>query len=84
MIGSDSSFPDDLPCSSVTLGPYMAACLAAGEVFKRLRGMKEGKGTFIDADRELPLSLWSAETAPFLIPTRGRSRTLVSPLSKLD
>ena len=53
----------DLPRSDVTFGPYMAACFAAGEVFKRLRGMKPGKGSFIGEDHELCVSLWTANPA---------------------
>jgi hypothetical protein len=49
--------------SDVTLGPYLGACFAAGEVFKRLRGLKEGKGHLIGEERELFLSLWSGESA---------------------
>jgi molybdopterin/thiamine biosynthesis adenylyltransferase len=49
--------------SDVTLGPYLGACFAAGEVFKRLRGLKEGKGHLIGGTREFFLSLWSGEGA---------------------
>ena len=38
-----------------TLGCYFAACIAAGEVFKRLCGLQPGKGRFIES---LTLSLW--------------------------
>ena len=55
--------PAELPRSGVTLGPYLGACFAAGEVFKLLRGMKEGRGQFIGEQHELYLSLWSTETA---------------------
>jgi molybdopterin/thiamine biosynthesis adenylyltransferase len=54
---------NERPQSSATLGPYMAACFAAAEVFKRLRGMKQGKGNFIDAAHPLLLSLWSGSSA---------------------
>jgi hypothetical protein len=52
-----------LPHSELTLGPYMGACFAAGEVFKHLRGMKPGKGSFVGEGGELCLSLWTARTA---------------------
>lgn len=44
-----------------SLGPYFAACLAAGEVFKRLCGLQPGKGRFIDL---LTLSLWDFRAYP--------------------
>jgi hypothetical protein len=53
----------ELPRSGLTLGPYLAACFAAGEVFKRLRGIKTGKGELIEEERELCLSLWSGRRA---------------------
>lgn len=53
----------DLPRSELTFGPYMGACFAAGEVFKRLRGMKPGKGYFFGEDHGLCLSLWTTRTA---------------------
>jgi molybdopterin/thiamine biosynthesis adenylyltransferase len=57
-------FPlDELPSSDSTLGPYLAACFAAGEVFKRLRGLKEGKGRMIGQGNELYLSLWTGHSA---------------------
>ncbi len=55
--------PAALPQSGLTLGPYLGACFAAGEVFKSLRGMKQGKGELISENRELFLSLWSTKTA---------------------
>ncbi|MFB6465009.1 ThiF family adenylyltransferase [Bradyrhizobium tunisiense] len=57
-------FPDGASCTSdLTLGPYLGACFAAGEVFKRLRGLKEGKGHLLGEDREIFLSLWSCRSA---------------------
>lgn len=53
----------ELPRSDLTLAPYLAACFAAGEVFKRLRGMKKGKGELIGEGRELCLSLWTGSEA---------------------
>jgi molybdopterin/thiamine biosynthesis adenylyltransferase len=41
--------------NGTTLGPYFAACIGGGEVFKRLGGLLSGKGRFIDS---LTLSLW--------------------------
>jgi molybdopterin/thiamine biosynthesis adenylyltransferase len=56
--GRPDNSPSVLPSGRNALGPYFAACLAAGEVFKHLRGLREGKGHFIDA---LFLSLWDFE-----------------------
>ena len=55
--------PTTLPHSGLTFGPYLGACFAAGEVFKHLRGMKQGKGELIGEGRELFLSLWSTKAA---------------------
>ena len=58
------AFPfDELPRSDSPFGAYLGACFAAGEVFKRLRGMKFGKGEFVGEGRELCLSLWTTKTA---------------------
>jgi molybdopterin/thiamine biosynthesis adenylyltransferase len=56
--GRPESTPAVLPEGTNALGPYFSACLAAGEVFKHLRGLRAGKGRFIDA---LYLSLWDFE-----------------------
>jgi molybdopterin/thiamine biosynthesis adenylyltransferase len=40
------------------LGPYFAACLGAGEVFKSLWGLRSGKGRFIEST---VVSLWTFE-----------------------
>jgi molybdopterin/thiamine biosynthesis adenylyltransferase len=53
--------PHAIPTGRNALGPHFAACLAAGEVFKRLRGLRPGKGRYIDA---LFLSLWDFEARP--------------------
>lgn len=53
----------DRPRSAATFGPYLAACFASGEVFKRLRGLKDGRGVFIDDAQPLFLSLWSGSAA---------------------
>ena len=58
----------EAPCSSgnlpssnpVALGPHLAACFAAGEVFKQLRGLKERRGKFIESFFG---SAWSGDTA---------------------
>jgi molybdopterin/thiamine biosynthesis adenylyltransferase len=51
------------PNSGLTFGPYLGACFAAGEVFKRLRGMKPGKGELIGEERELCVSIWTGRAA---------------------
>lgn len=51
------------PQSKLTLGPYLGACFAAGEVFKRLRGLRQGRGELIGEGHELYLSLWSTKAA---------------------
>jgi molybdopterin/thiamine biosynthesis adenylyltransferase len=48
-----------IPSGRNSIGPYFAACLAAGEVFKHLRGLREGRGRFLEA---LFLSLWEFES----------------------
>lgn len=48
-VGVDGDVPDTPPRSGLSIGPYLCACYAAGEVFKLLRGMKPGKGEFIRA-----------------------------------
>lgn len=53
----------DLPCSALNFGPYLAACFAAGEVFKRLRSIKPGRGELIGDNRDLCLSLWTGRQA---------------------
>ncbi|WP_038975214.1 ThiF family adenylyltransferase [Bradyrhizobium genomosp. III] len=58
-------FPEGASTTSeLSIGPYLAACFAAGEVFKRLRGLKPGKGELLGVDRDLLLSVWSCEAAP--------------------
>lgn len=47
-IGRTGHVPSSPPESSLSIGPYLCASYAAGEVFKRLRGMKPGKGEFIE------------------------------------
>lgn len=43
------------------IGPYFAACLGAGEVFKSLWGLRPGKGKFIEST---VVSLWTFEAFP--------------------
>jgi len=45
--GRPGAVPDADLDDTNTLGPYFAACVAAGEVFKRLCGLQPGKGSFI-------------------------------------
>lgn len=51
--------PEYAPLSTLDagnpFGPYFAACLGAGEVFKWIRGLRSGMGQFIE---RLMLSLW--------------------------
>lgn len=46
-LGLDGAPPATAPKSGLSIGPYLCASYAAGEVFKLLRGMKPGKGEFI-------------------------------------
>lgn len=46
--------------TELSIGPHLAACFGAGEVFKRLRGMRVEKGHFID---QLFGSAWTMETS---------------------
>lgn len=48
-VGADRESPATIPQSGLSIGPYLCASYAAGEVFKQLRGMKPGKGEFIHA-----------------------------------
>lgn len=59
-VGLDGQVPATLPQSELSIGPYLCASYAAGEVFKLLRGMKPGKGEFI---RSLFTSAWTASNA---------------------
>lgn len=47
--------PIDALADPNPFGPYFAACLGSGEVFKRAVGVMPGKGTFIET---MSLSLW--------------------------
>lgn len=55
-VGVSGVVPDTAPQSSLSIGPYLCASYAAGEVFKLFRGMKSSKGDFI---REHYASAWS-------------------------
>jgi len=46
--------------SANPLGPYMAACLLAGEVFKRARGISRGRWI-----HDLGYSLWTGQQGPW-------------------
>lgn len=46
-VGTGEKIPNVLPTSALSFGPYLAASLAAGEVFKHLRGLLADKGEFI-------------------------------------
>jgi molybdopterin/thiamine biosynthesis adenylyltransferase len=54
-VGRPRNTPTELPRSALPFGPYLAACYAAGEVFKHLRGLKPGKGQYAN---NLLISLW--------------------------
>jgi len=55
LAGKPGVIPDFVPTSKKPLGPYFAACLAAGEIFKQLAGLKPGRGRPIEY---LAFSLW--------------------------
>lgn len=46
-VGLAGEVPATPPKSALSIGPYLCASYAAGEVFKLMRGMKPGKGEFI-------------------------------------
>lgn len=54
-VGDPRGLPQVTPSEACAFGPYFAACLVAGEVFKRLSGLREGRGRFITS---LQMSLW--------------------------
>ena len=55
VVGKPSVIPESVPCSNNPFGPYFAACLAAGEIFKHLADLKAGRGKTIE---HLAFSLW--------------------------
>jgi len=61
-VGLDGEAPKAIPKSGLSIGPYMCASYAAGEVFKLLRGMKPGKGEFIRAHFASAWTMSCAET----------------------
>jgi molybdopterin/thiamine biosynthesis adenylyltransferase len=58
--GLDGDIPAAPPQSELSIGPYLCASYAAGEVFKLMRGMKPGKGEFI---RTHFASAWTMSSA---------------------
>lgn len=58
--GLDGEVPAAPPQSGLSIGPYLCASYASGEVFKLFRGMKPGKGEFI---REFFASAWTVSNA---------------------
>ncbi len=59
-VGDPSRAPRSIsPTSTVPLGPFLAAALAAGEIFKRSRGILRGK--FLSGDG---YSLWTGASSP--------------------
>lgn len=73
-VGGDGDVPNDPPVSDLSMGPYLCASYAAGEVFKLLRGMKPGKGEFITAHFASSWTMSSADTWAELIdgPSAGQ------------
>jgi len=55
MAGKPDMIPLVIPESDIPFGPYFGACLAAGEIFKHLAGMKPDRGRTIE---HLIFSLW--------------------------
>ena len=53
--GDPQNMPVAVPVDRNPFGPYFAACVAAGEVFKHLAGLRPGAGQYVD---ELYMSLW--------------------------
>ena len=61
-VGVDGEPPAAPPKSGLSIGPYLCASYAAGEVFKLLRGMKPGKGEFIRTHFASAWTMSGAET----------------------
>lgn len=59
-VGRNGHTPKAPPTSGLSVGPYLCASYAAGEVFKLFRGMKPGKGAFI---QEHFASAWTMSDA---------------------
>src|SRR5260370_35620952 len=54
-VGDPDCVPDIVPAGRNPFGPYFAACIAAGEIFKWLRRLRENRGHYI---KSLNMSLW--------------------------
>jgi molybdopterin/thiamine biosynthesis adenylyltransferase len=61
-VGADGKAPSRVPVCGLSIGPYLCASYAAGEVFKVLRGMKPGKGEFIRSHFGSAWTMSCAET----------------------
>ena len=66
--GRPEDVPAHQPISRYPVGSYFAACIAAGEVFKRLHQMNEGRGRFVE---RLEMSLWDYSTGNWSDLPRG-------------
>jgi molybdopterin/thiamine biosynthesis adenylyltransferase len=78
-IGVDGESPLTPPRSGLSIGPYLCASYAAGEVFKLMRGMKPGRGEFIQRQFTSAWTMSSAETWEELIDGPGADRFGVLP-----
>ena len=77
-IGTPGEAPRGVAQRSLNpLGPFLAAALAAGEVFKRTRGIRRGE--FAAASG---FSLWSGETAPSWETLIDGPKSLARPLHR--
>jgi molybdopterin/thiamine biosynthesis adenylyltransferase len=70
-VGLDGEPPATAPKSGLSIGPYLCASYAAGEVFKLLRGMKPGKGEFIRTHFASAWTMSCAETWSELVDGPG-------------
>lgn len=70
-VGIDGELPATAPKSGLSIGPYLCASYAAGEVFKLLRGMKPGKGEFIRTHFASAWTMSCAETWSELVDGPG-------------
>lgn len=66
-VGLDGAVPETPPQSKLSIGPYLCASYAAGEVFKLLRGMKAGRGAFIRTHFASAWTMSNAETWAALV-----------------
>jgi hypothetical protein len=60
LAGKPDVIPAVTPNSTNPFGPYFGACLAAGEIFKHLAGLRPGCGRVI---KHLALSLWDYQAS---------------------